>query len=175
MDSEQVSHPPPASETFEDQLHFLAKSDLFGGLLPDQLQKVVPLIEARYIKPNQTLFRAGEPASEVFVVRKGLVSVEIHLKGVTSVVDTCGPGMVVGWSALRENATYLSSARSPANAIFWAISGSQMRTLLRCEPMMGIVVYRNLAEILGRRWESLLASHALQNLRKAMPHLFAPE
>lgn len=77
---------------------FLASHPPFDELTPEQLQRVLGALEIAHFPPGAVILEeAGEPASHLFVIRKGLV--EILDDGI--VIDELGEGEVFGmWSLL---------------------------------------------------------------------------
>ena len=105
---------------------------------------------------GQYLFREGEEASEFYIIREGLVSLEIHLPERGSVtLQTVAAGGIVGWSWVFPPYRWHSDARAvePIRAI--ALDGACLR--MKCEeiPRMGYELMKRFARVLD---ESLQAS-----------------
>jgi CRP-like cAMP-binding protein len=105
---------------------------------------------------GQYLFREGEEASEFYIIREGLVSVEIHVPERGSVtLQTVAAGGIVGWSWVFPPYRWHSDARAvePIRAI--ALDGACLR--MKCEeiPRMGYELMKRFARVLD---ESLQAS-----------------
>jgi CRP-like cAMP-binding protein len=58
------------------------------------------------------LFEQGRPARTLYVVVSGGLVLRADDTGSTAIVDTLRPGDLVGWSAMREGAITLSTARA---------------------------------------------------------------
>jgi CRP-like cAMP-binding protein len=105
---------------------------------------------------GQYLFREGEEASEFYIIREGLVSLEIHLPERGSVtLQTVAAGGIVGWSWVFPPYRWHSDARAvePTRAI--ALDGACLR--MKCEetPSVGYELMKRFARVLD---ESLQAS-----------------
>jgi CRP/FNR family transcriptional regulator, cyclic AMP receptor protein len=105
---------------------------------------------------GQYLFREGEEASEFYIIREGLVSVEIHVPERGSVtLQTVAAGGIVGWSWVFPPYRWHSDARAvePTRAI--ALDGACLRRKCDETPRMGYELMKRFARVLD---ESLQAS-----------------
>src|SRR5207302_10728478 len=72
----------------------LKRSEVFAGIEERELSLLATMFERRALDAGQTLCKAGDEASEVYVVAKGRVGVR-NRKG-ASTLATAGPGSVMG-------------------------------------------------------------------------------
>jgi len=138
----------------------LARVALFAGLPDDELAALAAVATRRSLPDGGVLFRRGEPARHLHVVVAGGIVLRADGNGRSVIVDTLGPGDVVGWSAMREDAVTLSTGRGvgptellsiPIDPIIDLASGgsAQARTLVR--RIVGIA-----ARNLEASWHQLL-------------------
>ena len=79
----------------------LAGLPTFAGLEREQVELVAGCGRTDGFEAGEYLFRAEEPADRFFVVRRGLIALELFAPSRGQViVSTHGPGEVVGWSWL---------------------------------------------------------------------------
>jgi glutaminase len=140
----------------------LREQALLAGLAQEELEMLAGLMKPQNYRAGQRIISAGEPASALFFLQSGMVSVKLP-NGVR--LATLAPGMVFG-----EMGLLLDEART---ADVWADTTSQCLELpldayarLREEkPHVGERIIRNLAALLAKRLilsnakVSLLTSH----------------
>lgn len=90
----------------------LARVELFADLPRDELDGLAGHAERRRLGDGDVLFEQGRPASTLYVVERGGLVLRADGGGSSVIVDTLRPGNLVGWSAMREGAMTLSTARA---------------------------------------------------------------
>jgi CRP-like cAMP-binding protein len=85
---------------------------LFLDLPDDELDGLAGHAERRRLADGAVLFEQGRPARTLYVVVSGGLVLRADDAGSTAIVDTLRPGDLVGWSAMREGAITLSTARA---------------------------------------------------------------
>jgi len=134
----------------------LAQHPFLQGLDQSALALIVGCASNVRFDAGRFLFREGEEASEFYIIREGLVSLEIHVPERGSVtLQTVGAGGIVGWSWVFPPYRWHSDARvvEPTRAI--ALDGACLR--MKCEeiPSLGYELMKRFARVLD---ESLEAS-----------------
>jgi CRP/FNR family transcriptional regulator, cyclic AMP receptor protein len=82
-----------------DQL--IAEAATFAGLDKAQLELIAGCAWNQHLTAGTLLMREGDAADRFFLIRHGLVALELHAPGRGSlVIDTLDEGEVVGWSWL---------------------------------------------------------------------------
>jgi CRP-like cAMP-binding protein len=90
----------------------LARVSLFAGLPEDELAGLAGQAERRHLADGEVLFEQGRPARTLYIVVDGGLVLRADDAGSTVIVDSLRPGGLVGWSAMREGAVTLSTARA---------------------------------------------------------------
>jgi CRP-like cAMP-binding protein len=91
----------------------LARCELFAGLGPDLLARVASSSHTEVAVRNQVLFREGDPADDLYVVRNGRVAVVKRADaGRESVVALIGAGEVFGELGLFDGGGRSADARA---------------------------------------------------------------
>jgi CRP-like cAMP-binding protein len=90
----------------------LARVSLFAGLPEDELAGLAGQSARRPLADGEVLFEQGRPARTLYVVVAGGLVLRRVDAGSSVIVDTLPPGGLVGWSAMREGAVTLSTARA---------------------------------------------------------------
>lgn len=99
----------------------LARVSLFEDLPDDELAGLAAVSTRRWLADGDVLFEQGQPARTLYVVLTGGLVLRAGGEGSSVIVDTLRPGDLVGWSAMREGATTLSTGRAVGAAEVVAI------------------------------------------------------
>jgi CRP-like cAMP-binding protein len=94
---------------------------LLRGLPAADLAALAAAATRTTLADGDVLFEQGEPAATLYVVVSGGLVLRAAGNGRSVIVETIGPGDVVGWSAMREEATTLSTARATGSTSVIAI------------------------------------------------------
>jgi CRP/FNR family transcriptional regulator, cyclic AMP receptor protein len=79
----------------------IADSPTFAGLEPAQLEFIAGCARNEHVDAGTMLMREGEPAERFWLIRRGVVALELYVPGREPlVIETLEPGDVVGWSWL---------------------------------------------------------------------------
>ena len=101
-------------------------------------------------KEGDLIFKEGEEAGHLYMLDDGKVDLLVGKQQETRFLAYY-PGEVFGWSALLRPHRYLSTARCMTQSAVSRISIEAIRRILKDYPEDGILIYQNLAGILGRR------------------------
>jgi CRP-like cAMP-binding protein len=101
------------------------------------------------------LLAEGDPADTAYLVRRGRVAIEVRAPGPGSlVIETVGPGSVVGWSWLIPPYSWRFDARAmdPVGAI--ALNAACLREKADRDPAVGYALMTRVASILLDRLQA---------------------
>jgi len=143
----------------------LAGHPIFADLGEEIITTVVGCSRLVAFAEGALLVREGEPANTFYLVRRGRVSIEVHeARRGPLVIETVGPGSLVGWSWLVPPYRWTFDARAlePVGAI--AVDGACLRAKAAADPVLGFA-------LLGRVSQELLAR--LQATRVRLLDLYA--
>jgi CRP-like cAMP-binding protein len=104
---------------------------------------------------GRLLLAEGDEATTLYLLRRGRVAIEVHGGDRrTMVVETVGPGQVVGWSWLVPPCTWSFDARAiePVGAI--AIDGACLRAKAEADPEFGYAILKEIAQLLLERLQA---------------------
>lgn len=136
----------------------LAEHPLFAGLGEDMQALVAGCGQNVHVAPGDYLFRTGGPADRFYLVRRGLVALElVGTGGHRLVVDTVRAGGVVGLSWLIPPYRWYLDARAvePTDAI--GLDAACLRAKCDADPRVGYLLLQRVAhEMYGRMQASRL-------------------
>jgi len=98
----------------KDRSHPLdASNRLLAGVDPDERTAIVAGSRRQTLQPSQVLFRTGERAEQLFVLRKGRVQYgRFSSTGREVVMGILGPGDVFGLACLLPSSNYIGTAEA---------------------------------------------------------------
>ncbi len=106
-------------------------------------------------EPGTYLFREGEEANELFIVRHGRVALEILVPGRGPVViDAPDEGEVIGFSWIFPPYRWRFDGRALEQVRAVALDGVCLRTKCENDPKLGYELMKRCASILVRRLQS---------------------
>jgi len=108
----------------------LARLSLFKGVAEADLTSLAEASCRRHLNDGETLVEAGEPISEVHWLESGQLALRVRHDGRWVLVSSLHVGDLLGWSALREDPTALSSARAIGPAVLISMPASGLLDLL---------------------------------------------
>lgn len=97
--------------------------------------------ERREYQAGDVIFRAGETASEFFVVRDGTVGIEVN----GAIVERLGSSEIFGEMALVEAKPRSATVVAETDCVVVPISEKQFLTMVEYAPTFSLAVIRTLA------------------------------
>jgi len=134
----------------------LDKTDLFGTLPPELLEQLRGRTALGKFRRGDTIFRNGEPATQLFVVFSGRVAIIAQASdGRESVISVLGPGALFGEMSLFDGGVRSANARALTTVHLIAIDFDDVRDVLAHRPEVLWAVVRILARRLRATDEAL--------------------
>ena len=107
------------------------------------------------------LFREGDPADTLFLVRQGHVALQVHAPGRGSVqVESIGPGDVLGWSTMFPPHAWHVDARVLETTVALTFVGKCLRDKMATDTALAYAVTRRLLYEVHRRLERVRLQQA---------------
>lgn len=137
-----------ASGETTDASDLLAQVPVFEALEPADLERVARVSVGRHFATQQVIFREGDTSDTCYVVRTGHArAVREHTDGRTIALAHFGPGDIFGELAMFDDERRSATVETLDEVDAIAISGQDMRRLLREHPDIAV----KLVIALGRR------------------------
>ncbi len=140
---------------------FLRNVPVFAALSADMLAQIAELVSEVSLRRGEWLFREGDPADGVYVVRVGHLEV-IQDGPESKAINTLTRGAVLGELALLSDSVRSASIRALRDTEILKIGKAQFDSLLHTEPGLAL----SLARVLSSQ---LQASRAIAPARRAQP------
>ena len=138
-----------------DALDTIATSTLFRGLVRNQCASFVPVARERQVPQGEYLFRLGQEARALFIVRSGVVELTVPLamngRERDVVMEQARAGETVAWSALIEPYRFTMSGRTATDVGLLEFARTDLQAMLALNPEAGVRIMTNLAKVVGRR------------------------
>lgn len=130
----------------------LKQHPFFKDLHQDFIKLIVGCAANRYYQAGTFMFREGEQANEFYLIRQGLVSLEIVVHdGEAIELDTVGPGEILGWSWLLPPYFWHSDARVLQDLRVFVLDGLCIRKKCEENHTLGYEMLKRFAQIMEKR------------------------
>lgn len=131
---------------------------LFDGLTAAEREAVVRTSHEEFYDDGERLFDEGGRASFCWLIRHGRVALDTAVPGSGHVVvQTLGPGDLLGWSWLIPPYRWHFGARAIGTVEATAFDAEQLRTLADQDPRLGYTLTRQLLSVVLDRLQSTRA------------------
>ena len=109
-----------------DQL--ISESPIFAGMEPSHLELIAGCARNQHVEAYTLLLREGEPADVFYLIRRGIVALEVHAPGRGPLlIETLQAGDVVGWSWLFPPYRWQLDGRATERCELVAFDGACLR------------------------------------------------
>ena len=136
-------------ETLE---RIVGEHPLFAGLDPDFLALVTGCARNVRFAPGQYLLRDGAPAKELYLIREGMVALEVSEPGQGRMTfQTVGKGGVVGVSWLVPPYRWNFDARAIDEVRALGFDANCLRGKCETDPALGYEVMKRVAPVIVER------------------------
>ncbi|CCK32688.1 regulatory protein [Streptomyces davaonensis JCM 4913] len=128
---------------------------LLPALPPPQRERLMALAKEVSFPEDARIFEAGGTADRFWVIRSGAVSLDQRVTSLQRVtVATLGSGDLLGWSWLFPpyQWDFGAEAFSPVRA--YEFDAAEVRRLCDEDQQLGLILLRQVAEILAHRLET---------------------
>jgi CRP-like cAMP-binding protein len=131
---------------------YIEKADLFHGMNSRFMDEIAASLIVESHAAGTILFRRGDPADYLFILDEGRVRLSVGEEGrVTHSVRNSGDAF--GWSCLVEREHYSASAECLVPTKTMKIEAKKLSGIFSRDPASGLIFYRRLARLIGRRLE----------------------
>ena len=127
----------------------------YRGLAEAHLKLIVECARTARFAEGEVLFREGDPADWFYLIREGLVAVEVNVPhGDRITLQTVGEGDVVGWSWLFPPYRWYFDAKALRPTQMLAFDGRCLRTKCEADHDLGYELIKRAADTLRERLDA---------------------
>jgi len=133
----------------------VALHPFLAGMDRAQLAALTHCAMAAHFGPGQTILREGDIANRFYLIESGRVALEFSQgNGEPVVVETIGPGDLLGWSWMFSPYTWHFTARAvePTEALFFY--GTILREQCERDRTLGYELLKRMALVMLRRLQA---------------------
>lgn len=130
----------------------LAQHSFFEGLEPRYLELLTGCASNMRFKAGDILFREGEEAQQFFVVREGIIRLEVFAPGRGEIpIQTVDAGDIVGWSWLFPPYRWHFTGRATMPVRVIALDGECLRGKCEQDHSLGYEFLKRFSHIMMGR------------------------
>lgn len=147
-----------------DVFMFVEEADLFKGMSDRFMTELRKIVVEEPCNPGTFLFRTGDPAECLYILREGRVRLAVGERGhMTHTVGSAGEAF--GWSSLVDRDSYSASAECLTPCRVVKIDKRSLYRILENDPASGMLFYKRLAGVIGQRlvesYDAVISAHGL--------------
>jgi CRP/FNR family transcriptional regulator, cyclic AMP receptor protein len=137
---------------------------LFDRLSPEESKTLSGFAVMRNTPKGQALFRQGDPADELLLIKGGRVKLDkVFEDGTEIILDIRKPGDFVGENMLSEESRYPVSAHCLETTLTCGFSRSRFEQLILSNPSIGLNVIKSLSRRISCLTQQM-GNHAAGNI-----------
>ncbi|MDH5510426.1 MAG: cyclic nucleotide-binding domain-containing protein [Nitrospinota bacterium] len=140
-----------------DVKSILAQSDIARGMEVEQLDKLAAIARAVDFKKNDILIKENDTSSDIFILYKGWISVEIQ----RFPYDTTAQRLrvlknkgVLGEFSFIDKSRRSANVRAQENVSCVVLPGDELEKLTESDAKVGFVIMKNIARLLSEKVRS---------------------
>ena len=131
---------------------YLSAHEFFSEFSDDVLKFLCECSSMREIKKGQILFRQGEHADKFYVVRSGLISIQMPaIMGPTLEIQTVDEDQVLGWSWLISPYKWNFQTKAEEDSELLQFDGAAILARCEQEPKFGYELLKKFAGLMSVR------------------------
>lgn len=154
----------------QSALESLRDVELFQGLSDAHRRAVAAVATERRAAAGETIFKRGDQADALFVIRHGRVDLTFPLQVMGEAREvrfqSLDAGRTLAWSALVPPHLLTMNARATTAVDLVVLPGDRLLAVLGAQPTIGHVVMSNLAAVVAARFHELQALWVREVQRK---------
>lgn len=133
---------------------YLPEHPFFQGLDGSIIDLLAGCAANVHLRRGEFVFHEGEPADHFYVLRTGLVAIEVRTPPRGVVLDTLQGGDVLGWSWLVPPFRWTFDARATADTSAVAFDAACLRAKLAADPHVGYELTKRFIGLMNQRLQS---------------------
>ena len=137
----------------------IAVSDLkqfvmLGYLSNEMLESLIPITEMLHFDENELIFKQGEKAERLYLLKKGKVLLENRVTDKLTVsMSSIKPGFSFGWSSMLEDDIYSSNAICAEACHVYSFRGFKIKKMMEEDHSLGFIISQRLLYVIKKRFD----------------------
>lgn len=133
----------------------LTEQPFFAGMRPEHIERLSYYARRSVFRAGARIFNEGGHATRCWLIRDGAVELDAHVPGRPDVViDTLGPGAVLGWSWLFPPYRWQFGAIATEPTLTIEFPGAELRQLSAADPVLGYELSTRLMRVVVDRLQA---------------------
>jgi CRP/FNR family cyclic AMP-dependent transcriptional regulator len=150
-------------------VEMLADQPFLDGLTEHQLSLLAPLCSRSMFHAGNRIFSQATPAEQFWLITDGRVYLDSEVPGYDNfVLETLGPGAVLGWSWLYPPHRWHFGAVAVTTTHAVTFDAALVRALCQRDPGLGYELMTRFLQVMGDRLQS--ARRRLEDCQRAAGH-----
>jgi len=138
----------------------LQKYSLFGGLMEEQIESIIPFMQQERYDPDEFIITEGRANDKIYFLIEGQVAVTKK----DIVLSRFGEGEAFGEMEVLDVMSAVASIKALSNVTLMSISNKSLREIYKLDVKIFSLIIMNLARDLSRRLrkaDEILSSSAV--------------
>lgn len=139
---------------------FLRKNPILESLTNEELEKFQPYIYLRIYAENEVVFFTGDPSHALYILKKGMVSLNLDIKGEFEKLMVLSNGDVFGDNSILDGAKRIYSAIvNAAGTELYVIPKVNLKEVMEHDPIIKSKIMYSFANMYNGYTEKLFATY----------------
>jgi CRP-like cAMP-binding protein len=127
---------------------------MLRDLTDEMLEKLIPITDLLRFDENEFIFRQGDTADRLYMLKEGKVLLELNISdNITVFLSSIKPEHSFGWSAMLEEATYTLSGLCSERCEVLSIRAEKLKAVLANDHTMGYILSQRLLFMMKKRYD----------------------
>ena len=134
----------------------LARSSMFGALLPETRERLAAAMHRRHYKRGQVIFHQDDPGAAVYLIESGRVKVVLATAdGEDLLLSVLGAGEIFGELALLDGRPRSATVVALEDTVTLVLERTAFLQFLRADPEATLHLFHALADLIRRLTEQV--------------------
>jgi SulP family sulfate permease len=133
----------------------LAAMPALAACSPESIAALEAAVTVRTIKAGKRMFKAGDPANELFIIRRGMIKLLLPIRKKEHYhLATCGPGDMVGGRRFLDDSAdsaHTADALALTDVEVYVLPHERFDALVEAHRSVAMAILKNLGSTLSHR------------------------